>query len=61
MKLALTLSCPKKKLTRMSEWGQYDPKHFFDDYKIKQSTTKLKIDIHKMIDLTFNMKKILAL
>ena len=45
----------------MSEWGQYDPKHFFDGSKIKQSTTKLKIDIHKMIDLTFNMKKILAL
>ena len=50
-----------KKLTLVTEWGQYDPKQFFDVFEIKQSTTKLKIDIHKMIDLTFNMKKILAL
>ena len=40
----------------MSEWGQYDTKHFFDVLKIKQSPTKLKNDIHKMIDQKFNMK-----
>ena len=40
----------------MTEWGQYDPIHLFDDFKIKQSTTEIKIDIHKMIDLTFNIK-----
>ena len=40
----------------MSEWGQYDPTHFFDVFKIIQSTTKLKIDIHKII-LTLNMEK----
>ena len=45
----------------MSEWRQYDSKHFFDDFKTKQSTTKLKIVICKIIDLTFNLKKILAL
>ena len=60
-RLKLTLMWPKKKLTLVTEWGQYDPKQFFDVFKIKQSTTKLKIDIHKMIDLKFNMKKILAL
>ena len=27
----------------------------------KKSTTELKINIHKMIDLLFNVKKILAL
>ena len=26
----LTHTCLKKKFTRMSELGQYDPKHFFD-------------------------------
>ena len=30
--------------------------YFFDVFKIKQSTTKLKIDIHKIIDLTLNIK-----
>ena len=40
----------------MTEWIQYDPKHFFDDFKIKQSTTKLKIDIHKMILPNYRLK-----
>ena len=30
--------------------------YFFDVFKTKQSTTKLKIDIHKIIDLTLNIK-----
>ena len=36
----------------MSEWGQYDTKHFFDVFKIKQSPTDTKINIDKIIDLT---------
>ena len=45
----------------MTEWGLYDSKHFFDVFKIRQSTTKLKINLYEMIDLTFNLKKILTL
>ena len=36
----------------MTEWGQYN---FFDVFKIKQSTTKLKISIYKLNKLAFYM------
>ena len=58
LKIAIDPYLTKKKLKQMTQWVQYDPNNFFDVYKMKQSTTKLKIYIHKMINLTFNIKKI---